>query len=189
MLDALPAYHSRSVVNAVIETPRGSRNKFTFDPEIGGFRLGKQLPAGWVFPFDFGFVPSTLGDDGDPLDVLVLLETPTFTGCVVQARVIGVIDGEETSKSGKKARNPRIIAVAVESTEYAGLRRIDQVPGNLVDEITQFFVSYNAATGKTFRATGTHGSREAIARIDAGMRQRGEAARDGVDGRGRAARR
>lgn len=187
MLDRLPAFHRAGrIVNAVVETPRGSRNKFTFDPQIGTFTLGKQLPAGWVFPFDFGFVPSTLGDDGDPLDVLVLLETPTFAGCVVQGRVIGIIDGEESDGSATSVANPRVIAVAVESTEYATLRRIDQLPGNLIDEITEFFVSYNEATGKTFRSNGTHGAREAIATIRAGMRRRDEA--DGGGGGRRAGR-
>ena len=172
MLYRLPAFHREGRLNAVIETPRGSRNKFTFEPESGTFRLGKQLPAGAVFPFDFGFVPSTLADDGDPLDVLVLLETPTFPGCVVRARVVGVIDGEQTSRSGKTAANPRLIAVATKSTEYAAIRRLNELPQSLIDEITHFFVSYNAAAGKTYRPTGAFGPRTAATMIEAGIRRR-----------------
>jgi inorganic pyrophosphatase len=172
MLYRLPAFHRAGRLNAVIETPRGSRNKFTFEPESGTFRLGKQLPAGAVFPFDFGFVPSTLADDGDPLDVLVLLETPTFPGCVVRARVVGVIDGEQTSRSGKTTANPRLLAVATKSTEYAAIRRLNELPQSLIDEITHFFVSYNAAAGKAYRPTGAFGPRTAASMIEAGIRRR-----------------
>ena len=117
-------------------------------------------------------MPSTLADDGDPLDVLVLLETPTFPGCVVRARVVGVIDGEQTSRSGKTATNPRLIAVATKSTEYAAIRRLNELPQSLIDEITHFFVSYNAAAGKTYRPTGAFGPRTAASMIEAGIRRR-----------------
>ena len=172
MLDSLPAFHRGGRINAVIETPRGSRNKFTFEPDSGTFRLGKQLPAGAVFPFDFGFVPSTLAEDGDPLDVLMLLETPTFPGCVVRGRVVGVIDGRQTGRSGKTTANPRLIAVAMESTEYAGVRRLRELPQSLIDEITHFFVSYNDATGKTYTPSGAFGPRKALAMIEAGITRR-----------------
>jgi inorganic pyrophosphatase len=177
MLDRLPAFHRAGRLNAVIETPRGSRNKFTFEPESGTFRLGKQLPAGAVFPFDFGFVPSTLAEDGDPLDVLVLLETPTFPGCVVRSRVVGVIDGRQTGRSGRTTVNPRLIAVATKSTEYAGIRRLSELPQSLIDEITHFFVSYNEATGKRYAPTGAFGRRKAATMIEAGIRRRQNATR------------
>ena len=172
MLDRLPAFHRAARINAVIETPRGSRNKFTFEPESNTFHLGKQLPAGAVFPFDFGFVPSTLAEDGDPLDVLMLLETATFPGCVVRGRIVGVIDGRQTGRSGKTTANPRLIAVSMESTEYAGVRRLRELPQTLIDEITHFFVSYNDAAGKTYAPSGAFGPRKALAMIDAGIRRR-----------------
>jgi inorganic pyrophosphatase len=177
MLDGLPAFHRAGRINAVIETPRGSRNKFAFDAESGAFRLGKQLPAGAVFPFDFGFVPSTLGDDGDPIDVLVLLETATFPGCVVRSRVIGVIDGRQTGRSGGQTDNPRVVAVATKSTEYEGFQRLRDLPDSLVDEITHFFVSYNEATGKRFEPKGRFGRRKALSMIEAGIRRRQKASR------------
>src|SRR3712207_9187895 len=79
-------------VNVIVETPKGSRNKFDCDEEYRLFTLGGVLPAGAVFPFDFGFIPSTRGGDGDPLDILILMDEPAFTGCLVSARVIGVIE-------------------------------------------------------------------------------------------------
>jgi inorganic pyrophosphatase len=76
-------------LNVVIETPQGSRNKFSYDLELELYRLKGTLPVGASFPYDFGFVPSTLGADGDPIDVLLLMEEPAFTGCLVEARLIG----------------------------------------------------------------------------------------------------
>src|SRR5215211_5913119 len=89
-------HEGRFVVNVVIETPQGRRSKFTYNEKLKIFELSKVLPAGMVFPYDFGFVPNTEGEDGDPLDVLVLMDEPVFTGCLVQARLIGVIEGEQT---------------------------------------------------------------------------------------------
>ncbi len=79
-------------LNVVIETSKGSRNKLKYNPEQGLFELSKVLPAGAVFPYDFGFIPSTLGDDGDPLDVLLLLDEPVPAGCKIPARLVGVIE-------------------------------------------------------------------------------------------------
>src|SRR5262249_48838831 len=83
-------------LNAVIDTPKGSRNKYKFDEQHGQWRLSKVLPAGHSFPCDFGFLPSTRGEDGDPVDVLLLADEPTFPGCVVPARLIGVLEAEQT---------------------------------------------------------------------------------------------
>src|SRR5215210_6607135 len=104
-------------LNVIIETPKGSRNKFDFDEELGLFKLGGVLPAGAVFPFDFGFVPATRGGDGDPLDVLVLMDEPAFVGCLVPARLIGVIEAEQTEE-GKTTRNDRLIAVTTTSRNH-----------------------------------------------------------------------
>ncbi len=79
-------------LRVVIETPKGSRNKFKFDPEIGTYSLSTVLSEGMVFPYDFGFVPQTKAADGDPLDVLLLMDEPAFTGCVVESRIVGVIE-------------------------------------------------------------------------------------------------
>jgi inorganic pyrophosphatase len=147
----LPAFDPETGnLNVVIDTPKQSRNKYKFDERRGLFLLSGVLPAGAVFPFDFGFVPGTEGGDGDPLDVLVLMEEPAFVGCLVPARPIGVIEAEQ-SEGGETERNDRLIAVAAASRNHRDIRSLDQVGENLVAEIEHFFVSYNETKGKRFR--------------------------------------
>lgn len=108
--DLLPP-ESDGLVNVIIETPQGSRNKYKYDEKQKLFALSRVEPSGHVFPFDFGFVPGTAAGDGDPIDVLVITECPTFTGCLIRARLIGVIEAEQTS-NGNTERDDRLIAVA-----------------------------------------------------------------------------
>src|SRR2546423_4782961 len=122
----------KQLLRVVVETPKGSRNKFAFDAEQHIFELKKVLPAGMTFPYDFGFVPSTIADDGDPIDVLVLMDEPAFPGCVLSCRPIGVIEGEQKSKKGKE-RNDRIIAVEKEAHSFAGRRTVDHI-GNQFEQ-------------------------------------------------------
>ena len=110
-------------VNVIVETPRGCRNKFKYEPDLGRFTLHTVLPAGAAFPYDFGFIPGTKADDGDPIDVLVLMDEPAFAGCVVPARLIGVIEAEQTEK-GKTVRNDRLVAVAKNAHDYRDLRTL-----------------------------------------------------------------
>lgn len=100
--------------NVIIDTPQGSRNKYSLGEESGLFELSRVLPAGAVFPLDFGFIPNTLGGDGDPLDALILMDEPAFVGYLVPSRLLGVIEAEQTEK-GNTARNDRLIAVATDS--------------------------------------------------------------------------
>src|SRR5574339_743428 len=91
----LPALDSKSGdLNVIIETTQGSRSKYKYDPELNCFKLSNILTEGSVFPYDFGFIPSTRGDDGDPLDVLLLIEEGAFTGCLIPAKLIGAITAE-----------------------------------------------------------------------------------------------
>src|SRR5919112_6401161 len=112
-LDSLDAFEGDELT-VIIETPKGSQNKYTYEPRFAAFVLDGVLPAGAVFPFDFGFVPSTIGDDDDPLDLLVLMDAAAFSGCIVPSRLIGVIEAEQT-ENGKTFRNDRLIAVATKS--------------------------------------------------------------------------
>jgi inorganic pyrophosphatase len=155
-------------LNVIIETPKGHRNKFKYDGKNGLYKLGGVLPAGAVFPFDFGFVPSTLGGDGDPLDVLVLMDEPAFAGCLVPARLIGVIEAEQTEESNT-VRNDRLIAVAADSHNHRDVRSLEEVSGSLVDEIVHFFVSYNESKGKEFKPLGTFGPEEAKSLVEEGV--------------------
>lgn len=156
-------------LSVIIDTPKGSRNKFKYDEKRGLFELGGVLPAGAVFPFDFGFVPSTLGGDGDPLDVLLLMDEPAFAGCLVKARLIGVLEAEQT-EDGKTARNDRLIAVAAKSRAHQEVRSINAIARNLVDEIEHFFVSYNEMKGKDFKPLGRFGPERARKLVDEGLK-------------------
>jgi inorganic pyrophosphatase len=165
----LPAFDPESgELNVIIETPKGSRNKFKYDEAHGLFKLGGVLPAGASFPFDFGYVPSTIGEDGDPLDVLVLMDEPAFAGCLVPARLLGVIEAEQT-EDGTTERNDRLIAVAADSRQHRDLRALDQVNANLLAEIEHFFVSYNAIKDKTFKPQGRFGPDRAKQLVDEGV--------------------
>src|ERR1700712_1051772 len=144
----IAAFSKKGEVNAIVETPQGSRNKFDFDPATKMFELGAAMPTGVTFPFEFGFIPSTLGDDGDPLDVLILMDAPTFVGCLVKVRLIGVIEAKQTNKKGRYVRNDRIIGVAVESRRHDGIKTLQDLPAALVAEVEHFFAAYNQIKGK-----------------------------------------
>ena len=151
------------VVNVIIETPRGSRHKFDYDSERRLFKLAGTLPAGHTFPFDFGFVPSTLGEDGDPL------AEPAFAGCLVAARLIGVIAAEQTA-DGETTRNDRLIAVVENSRNHRDMRSLGDLHGNTLDEIEHFFIAYNAGKGKEFKPTGRGNADRAREIVEAGRK-------------------
>ena len=145
----------------VIETPKGSHNKFKFDEELGLFMLNGVLPEGMAFPYDFGFLPRTRGDDGDPLDVLLLMDKPAFCGCVVPARLVGVIEAEQTEKDGKSERNDRLVAVPVKCRVFSDCQTLKDLNANRLTEISDFFVTYNPIHGKKFKVLDVHGPRKA----------------------------
>ncbi len=153
-------------VNAVVDTPKGSRNKYAWDEELGLFMLKGVLAAGHVFPYDFGYIPGTTGGDGDPLDVLIIADEPTFVGCLVEVRLIGIIEAEQTELEGSTERNDRLIAVAAESPTHENIRSINDLDPKLVDNIEHFFVSYNEAKGKTFTPLGRYAARKAQAVLE-----------------------
>lgn len=152
-------------VNAVIETPKGSRNKYVYDDETGGYKLKKALPAGMVFPFDFGFIPATMAEDGDPMDILVLTDAPTFSGCIVECKVIGIIKVQQ-EKKGQDVRNDRVIAVQLDSRQYASVEKLRDLEEGLLKEIIHFFASYNNITEDKFIPLGNDGAAEAIRLIE-----------------------
>src|ERR1700676_2108574 len=158
-----------AIVQVVIETPKGSRNKYAFDPEQKVFQLKKVLPAGMAFPYDFGFVPSTEAEDGDPVDVLVLMDEPAFPRCLLKCRIVGVIEGEQGKKK-EKERNDRIVAVEQENHSYAHVKHVDDLWKRFVREIEEFFVNYHELMGKKYSIIGVRGPGEARRRIQDGMR-------------------
>jgi inorganic pyrophosphatase len=167
-LDRLPVYADSGRIQVAVEAPRGSRNKYKYDPACGQMRLDKVLPLGASFPFDFGFIPSTRGEDGDPIDVLLLMDEPAFPGCVVTARLIGVIDAEQT-ENGKTIRNDRLIAVLDTVRNPATVASLDGIEAKRIDEIEHFFVGYNEAEGRIFKPLGRYGPDRAKAIVAAGI--------------------
>ena len=151
----------KAVCRAIIETPKGCRNKFDYDPDSGLFMLGGLLPEGMMFPFDFGFIPSTLGEDGDPLDIMVLMDAPAHVGCLIEVRIIGVITAEQI-EDGKSESNDRLLGVAVHSYDHEDLKSIGDVSNTLLNQVEEFFVSYNKQRGKKFKITGTGGPKKAL---------------------------
>src|ERR1051325_4277057 len=166
----LDAAHEKGEVNVIIETPKGHRNKYNYDEETGLFKLGGVLPAGASFPFDFGFVPSTLGGDGDPLDVLVLMDEPAFAGCLVRTRLVGVIEAEQTERDGETTRNDRLIGVAADSRLHTRVRTLESLGPTLLEEIEHFFVSYNQVKGKKFKPLARSGPERARELVEEGMK-------------------
>src|SRR3982750_4138078 len=152
-------------VNIIIETPKACGNKYTFDPKTELFKLSKMLPEGLVFPLHFGFIPCTKGEDGDPLDALILMDQPSYPGNLIECRVLGIIEAKQTEKNGDSMRNDRIITAAIESQRYAELRSIKKLDPYLVDEIINFFITYNEMSKKKFEPLGKKGPQKAITRI------------------------
>ena len=144
----------KGMVNVIIETPRGSQNKFDFDPELRLFKLEKTLPMGTVFPFDFGFVPGTKGEDGDPLDILVIMDQPAYPGTYVVCRLIGALLASQKEKNGKTVENNRLVGVSDCSVMYADIRRPQELNNAMIKEIENFFIDYNKHEGKEFTPKG-----------------------------------
>ena len=128
-------------VSVIIETPRGSRNKLKYDPDQGMYKLSKVMPEGMMFPYDFGFVPGTKAEDGDPLDVLVLSDEPLFPGCLVDCFLVGVIEAEQ-EMDGSVKRNDRLIAVARASLLYSEVKDLADLNPTVEKQIEAFFVNY-----------------------------------------------
>ena len=159
----------KKLLRVVIETPKGSRNKFAFDPKHRVFELKKVLPAGMTFPYDFGFVPSTLADDGDPIDVLVLMDEPAFRGCVLSCRPIGVIEGEQVDKKNKE-RNDRIIAVEQDAHSWADIKTVSDLGKKFCRELEEFFVNFHKLVGKEYRILALKGPDQARKLVKSGRR-------------------
>ena len=157
------------LVRVIVDTPRGSRNKYKFDEQLGLFKLSRVLPAGMSFPFDFGSIPSTRAEDGDALDVLVLNEAPLVVGCLVLVHLIGVIRAKQT-EGRKTIRNDRLIAVIETSVNKPVVRDLQELPKTQLQEIEHFFRSYNEAQGRRFVVTGRGGPRIAEQMLNRAMR-------------------
>ncbi len=124
--------------------------------------MGGVLALGHTFPFDFGFIPRTIGGDGDPLDVLILMDEAAFVGCLVECRLIGGLKAFQTEEKRRRERNDRLLAVHEKSIAYTGVKSLKQLSSAVIDQIEHFFVSYNEVKGKEFKVTGRFGPRGAV---------------------------
>lgn len=140
-------------IDVVIETPKNSIFKFTFEEKLNRYRLKKVLPAGMVFSYDFGFIPNTKGEDGDPLDVLVFSEHPLTQGCIVECNIVGSIKAEQTEK-GNTVRNDRIIGVPVITDLHQKIKSVTDISEGKLKEIEIFFINYNEIADKKFNPMG-----------------------------------
>jgi len=148
-------------IHAVIETPKGCEAKYNYDPDTGMFKLKKILPKGMAFPFHFGFIPHTKAEDGDPLDVLVLLDELSWPGCIIESTLIGVMDAEET-KEGETVRNDRLIATAKASEKYNAIKDLTLMDDYLEKEIENFFNNYCNLEKKEFKVIAKKGPETAM---------------------------
>ncbi|MGA8727912.1 MAG: inorganic diphosphatase [Terracidiphilus sp.] len=157
------------ILQVIIETPKGSRNKFAFDATQNIYMVKKVLPAGMVFPYDFGFLPKTLAPDGDPIDVLLLMDEPAFPGIAVRSRLIGIIEGQQIDGK-KKTRNDRLLAVAQVNHMYANIKRPGDLPKKFLHELEEFFVNYHQLEGKKYELLGIRGANHALRMIKQAQR-------------------
>lgn len=137
-------------MNIVVETPKGSICKYDYAPESQMFKLKKILPAGMVFPFDFGFIPGTKGEDGDPLDAIIISELKTFPGCLMECRITGCITAEQKEK-GRTVRNDRFIAIPEVSLLFSNIHEMKDLPAEVIKQLETFFINYNELEGKKFK--------------------------------------
>ena len=150
-------------VDVVIETPKGSAQKYDYVPNTPFFKMKKILPSGMVFPYDFGFIPDTKGEDGDPLDVIVISEFQSFPGVIIKCRIIGAIKAQQSAEknSKKMIRNDRFLAIPKCSNIFQNIKKITDLPKQITDQLEEFFVDYNRLEGKKFKADDKLGPHEA----------------------------
>jgi inorganic pyrophosphatase len=151
-------------MDIIIETPKGSPVKYKYDQEKRQFKLLKALPEGMIFPFDFGFVPGTRGEDEDPLDIIVISEFSSFPGCVVEGRLIGSLMAVQQN-DGKEIRNDRYVAVMTGSRIFGCMTDIKELPPRLVEELKQFFINYLRAEGKELEIPKVLNEKEAFSTL------------------------
>jgi inorganic pyrophosphatase len=148
-------------VNVIIETVRGSNLKYKYNKDLDLFTLNKFLPAGTFFPFNFGFIPGTQGDDGDPVDVLIIDDHTFFVGCHIECRLIGVIEATQKEAGKTKERNDRLLAIPVKVDPHEDLKTFKNLDKKQLEEIIRFFEYYNKMHGIKFTSKGLKGPSKA----------------------------
>src|SRR5436190_10382344 len=166
----LPAFSDDGDLYVVVETPRGSRAKLDYDPKLKTFTLSKSLLAGLTYPYDWGFIPATAAEDGDPLDVMVIHEAATFPGLVLTCNIIGVLQVEQRSKGKKSKRNDRIFAAPCGSHAEKDLDDIRDLTNAMREELVKFFIATDELEDKQLKILGWKGPKVALKTIKQGAR-------------------
>jgi inorganic pyrophosphatase len=152
---------ANKIVDAFIEIPTGSQNKYEYDKEAGVFRLDRVLYSPMHYPTEYGYLDQTLALDGDPLDILVLTTFPTFPGCVIKTRVIGVL-----IMSDDKGQDEKLLGVPVDDPRFDHVKSLDDVAPHVLKEISHFFERYKDLENKVTKIEGWEGPEKAAALID-----------------------
>ena len=155
-------------VRCIVEAPRGATAKLKYDRALKAFVMGRELMAGLEYPYDWGFLPSTSGEDGDPLDVVILHDSASTSGTVIPSQIIGVLEIEQAEKDDKPRRNDRFFAVPIASHREDALNSVDQLPERLRQELEQFFISSAALENRNLNILGWHGPERAKILLEQG---------------------
>jgi inorganic pyrophosphatase len=167
----LPTRNNSGDVYVVVETPRGSAAKLEYDPELRVFTLSKALFLGLTYPYDWGFIPSTKGEDGDPIDALVLHDAATAPGLVLKCKIIGVLEVLQSEKGKKGIRNDRLIAVPRDSHREKADKDARDLPKQMRQEIEKFFVATDELEAKVLKFLGWKGPKTGEQLIDRAAKQ------------------
>jgi inorganic pyrophosphatase len=159
-----PGSHIPSVVNAIVEIPKGRRSKFEVDKKTGLMRLDRYLFSSSHYPGDYGLIPQTLADDGDHLDVLVMVHEPTFSGCLIEARVVGLFKMKD-----RGANDFKVLGVPHFDPLFAEYQELDNVPKHFLREVAHFFGTYKQLEGAAVDVLGWAPAADAIAEVQASV--------------------
>jgi len=165
-LSQIPAQPKPGIVNVLIEIPGGSKNKYEYDKDLQAFSLDRVLYSSVQYPSDYGFVPNTLADDGDPLDGLVLMDWPSFPGCVIAARPIGMLEMIDDGD-----RDEKLLCVPVKDPRYAEINELKQISSHRLEEISEFFRTYKNLENKKTEILGWKGMEEVKTLVEKCVRQ------------------
>jgi inorganic pyrophosphatase len=149
-------------LHCLVEIPKGSRNKYEFDPELGAIKLDRFLFSSVVFPTDYGFIQQTVGEDGDPLDAMVCVSEPTFAGCVIPVEAVAVF-----RMTDDKGRDDKVLCVPHEDPNWSFMRELDDLPDPMRGEIEHFFSLYKEREGKEVAVDGWYGRDRALEIVEA----------------------
>jgi inorganic pyrophosphatase len=159
-----PGTGEPGVANAIVEIPKGRRTKFEVDKQTGLIKMDRYLYSSSVYPGDYGFVPQTLAEDGDPSDILVMVNEPTFSGCLIEARVVGIFKMKDKGQNDYK-----LLAVPNKDPLFAAMKTLDDVPSHFLREVEHFFATYKQLEGVQTEPLGWASREEGVNEVRASL--------------------